>query len=105
MQNLGSGCVYFIKFDGGRRPRVRPARHVLLLPRLGVAGEEYACRPVGEQDGHRVVVGLGEELAWRRPYDVDIRLLRAATEGACSTRLRSRVKRARCGYDAVRALP
>jgi hypothetical protein len=102
---LAQGVCSFGTLMEGKRPRVRAACHVLLLPRLGVAGEEYACRPVGEQDGHRVVVGLGEELAWRRPYDVDIRLLRAATEGACSTRLRSRVKRARRGYDAVRALP
>ena len=89
----------------GQRPSVRATSHVFLLPRLGVTGEEYACRPVGEQDGDRVVVCLGEELAGRRPYDVDIHPLRAATEGACSTRLRSRVKRAWRGYDAVRALP
>jgi hypothetical protein len=45
-------------------------RHVFLLPRLGVAGQEDMRRAVGEVDGHRVVVGLGEELAWRWGYDV-----------------------------------
>ncbi len=40
--------------------------HVLLLPNLGVADQEDAGRAVGEEDGNRVVVGLGEELAGRR---------------------------------------
>jgi hypothetical protein len=29
-------------------------------------------RAVGEQDGHRVVVRLGEELAWRRDDDLGL---------------------------------
>jgi hypothetical protein len=35
------------------------------LPRLGVAGQEDADRCLGQEDGHRVVVDLREELAWR----------------------------------------
>jgi hypothetical protein len=44
---------------------------VLQLPGLGVASQQHARRcAVGEEDGHRVVVGLTEQLPWRR-YDVD----------------------------------
>jgi hypothetical protein len=42
----------------------------VLLPRLCVACQENAGRGVAQEDGHRVVVGLGEELAWRRSDDV-----------------------------------
>jgi hypothetical protein len=35
-----------------------------------IDGEEEARRAVAEQDGHRVVVGLGEEVAGRRSDDV-----------------------------------
>src|SRR5215211_2287983 len=41
--------------------RVYAVRHVLFLVRLSVASEQDACRAVGEQDGHGVVVDLGEE--------------------------------------------
>ena len=43
-----------------------------LLVRLGVAGEQDAGRAVGQQDGHGVVVDLGEQAAFgvrRRSYD------------------------------------
>ena len=37
----------------------------MLLPRLGVGGQEDARCATGKEDGHRVVVGLREELPWR----------------------------------------
>src|SRR5919107_1996753 len=53
--------------ENGKGPGVGSAGHVLLLPRLRVAGQEDACRAVTQENGNRVVVGLGEELArWRR---------------------------------------
>jgi hypothetical protein len=42
---------------------------VPLLTGLGIARQQHARRAVGEEDGHRVVVGLVEELA-RRGDDV-----------------------------------
>jgi hypothetical protein len=48
-------------------------RHVLLLPGLGITGQEDAGRAVSEEDGHRVVVGLGEEFAWWRGDEVGSR--------------------------------
>ena len=57
-------------FQDRLRPRVRTACHVL-LPRLCVAGQHDARPAVAKEDGHRVVVGLGEELPWRRRDDVD----------------------------------
>ena len=43
---------------------------VLLLPRLGVAGQENPGRGVGQEDGNRVAVGLREELAGRRNDEI-----------------------------------
>ena len=42
----------------------------MLLPRLGVAGQQDAGRAVAQEDGYRVVVGLREELAGRRGDDI-----------------------------------
>ena len=42
------------------------ARDLPFLPGLCVAREEGAGRAVAQQDRHRVVVGLAEELAGRR---------------------------------------
>ena len=41
-----------------------------LLPHLGIAVQDVAGRAVGQDDGHRVVVGLGEKLAGRWGDDV-----------------------------------
>jgi hypothetical protein len=49
---------------------VRAACHVLLLPSLCVTCQENTRRAVGEEDGYRVIVGLGEQLAWRWGDDV-----------------------------------
>jgi hypothetical protein len=51
---------------------VRPvgACHVLLLPRLGITSQQNARRAVAQQDRHRVVVGLREEIARRRRDDL-----------------------------------
>ncbi len=57
-------------FQDCQRTCVRAARHVLLLPRLGIASQENARRAVAKEDGHRDVVGLTEELAGRRGDDV-----------------------------------
>src|SRR5215211_7392349 len=54
---------------------IRTVSHVLLLVRLGVASEQDAGCAIGQQDGHRVVVDLGEQTAFcvrRRSYDVCI---------------------------------
>ena len=54
-------------------PCIGTVSHVLLLVRLGVAGEQDAGRAVGQQDGHGVVVDLGEQTTFgvrRRSYDV-----------------------------------
>jgi hypothetical protein len=56
--------------DDHSRPRVAAVRHVLFLPRFGIAGQEDASRTIGEEDGNRVVVGLGKKLASRRRDDV-----------------------------------
>lgn len=53
----------FLFFDNRQRTRIRPARHVLFAPGLGVAGEQDAGGAVGEQDADGIVVGLGEEPA------------------------------------------
>ena len=44
--------------DGRSGPGVGTVRHVLLLSRLGVAGQQDADRAVAQEDGHRVVVCL-----------------------------------------------
>src|SRR5215211_3441804 len=52
---------------------IRTVRHVLLLVRLGVASEQDAGCAIGQQDGHGVVVDLGEQTAFcvrRRSYTV-----------------------------------
>jgi hypothetical protein len=49
---------------------VRAAGHVLLLPCLRIPRQQDARRSVGEEDRNRVVVGLAEELARRRSFDV-----------------------------------
>src|SRR5215211_1848241 len=52
---------------------IRTVRHVLLLVRLGVASEQDAGCAIGQQDGHGVVVDLGEQTAFcvrRRSYNV-----------------------------------
>jgi hypothetical protein len=67
-----SVCSFGTLMDRSR-PRVEAARHVLLLPLLGVAGEQDAGRAVGEEHAHRVVVGLGKELAGRRSDDLYVR--------------------------------
>ena len=54
-------------------PCIGTVSHVLLLVRLGVAGEQDAGRAVGQHDGHGVVVDLGEQTTFgvrRRGYDV-----------------------------------
>jgi hypothetical protein len=45
--------------------------------RLGIASQEDVGRAVGQEDGHRVVVGLGKEYAV--PWSDDVRK-RAARE-------------------------
>jgi len=49
-----------------------------LLPHLGVTGQEDAGRAVGQEDGHRVVVGLGEKFAGWRGDDIRERSARQA---------------------------
>src|ERR671916_3151403 len=44
---------------------IRAVRHILFLVRLGVAGEQDSGRAVGQQDGHGVVVDLGEQTTFR----------------------------------------
>jgi hypothetical protein len=54
-------------------PCIGTVSHVLLLVRLGVAGEQDAGRAVGQHDGHGVVVDRGEQTTFgvrRRSYDV-----------------------------------
>ena len=54
------------------RPHVGAPSHIL-LPRFSVAGELGAGRAVGQEDGHGVVVDLGEQTPFgirRRSYDV-----------------------------------
>src|SRR5215216_7811282 len=56
-------------------PCIGTVSHVLLLVRLGVAGEQDAGRAVGQHDGHGVVVDLGEQTTFgvrRRSYDVRV---------------------------------
>src|SRR5215211_9460090 len=52
---------------------IRTVRHVLFLVRLGVASEQDAGCAIGQQDGHGVVVDLGEQTAFcvrQRSYNV-----------------------------------
>src|SRR5215211_8830388 len=56
-----------------QRARVWAVGHVLLLDGFGVPGEQDARRAVGQEDGHGVVVDLGEKTAFEiggRTYDV-----------------------------------
>ena len=61
---------------------------MILLPRLGVTGEQDVRRAVALEDGDRVVVGLGEELPWRRRDDV----LDNSTRRYCLPLVLSRVR-------------
>jgi hypothetical protein len=70
------------------KPRVGAVGHVLLLPRLGIVDQEDAGRAIGKEDGNRVVVGLGEELAGRRGLRDSYRSkvsVTGASSGATST--------------------
>jgi hypothetical protein len=75
----------------GEWPGVGSAGHVLLFPRLGVAGKQDARRAVAEEDRNRVVVGLAEELAGRRGDDVRDRTLQTSVARlvriVCSSRM------------------
>src|SRR5215207_1688791 len=65
----------------GQGTGIGTVSHVLLLVRLGVAGEQDAGRAVGQQDGHGVVVDLGEQTAFgvrRRSYNVGLTAARAS---------------------------
>jgi hypothetical protein len=62
-RNLGAGCFAVPNPDDRQWPRVGTVGHVFLFVRLGVAGEQDARRAVGKEDGHRVVVDLGEKTA------------------------------------------
>ena len=55
-----SDCFVVSTPDDGQGPDVGTVHHVLLLPRLGIAGQQDARRAVAQEDGNRVVVGLGE---------------------------------------------
>src|SRR5215218_2014659 len=65
VRKRSSACFVVSNFDDRLRPRAGTVRHVLLLPHLGLTGQEDADRTVAQNDSYRVVVGLGEELAWR----------------------------------------
>jgi hypothetical protein len=58
--------------DDGQRFVHRTSSHVLFFPppRRRRLEEQDAGGAVGQEDGHRVGVGLGEELAWLRSDDV-----------------------------------
>jgi hypothetical protein len=75
--------MWFRNVGDRLRPRVGAAGHVLLLPGLGVAGEQDAGRALGQEDSHRGVVGLGEELARWRCYDVGSNAAREERSAIC----------------------
>src|SRR5215216_2092357 len=64
---------WWVTFNYRQGTGIRTVCHVLLLVRLGVAGEQDAGCAVGQQDGHGVVVDLGEQTAFgvrRRSYNI-----------------------------------
>jgi hypothetical protein len=74
-RKCSSDCFVLSNVEDREGTGVGAACHVLLLPSLYVTGQENTRRGVGEEDGHRVIVGLGEQLAWQRGDDVGSNLI------------------------------
>src|SRR5215218_10175085 len=80
-RNRRSEDFVLSNLDDRQGTGIRTVSHVLLLVRLGVPSQQDAGRAVGQQDGHGVVVDLGEQTAFcvrPRSYNVGLTAARAS---------------------------